>query len=75
MNMGEYILPKLNIYGIPIANKYLEGKLKNTLVRGWNRVWIFMDFNANKIKLKINYKILKNFLNRKKRVYLNLSMG
>ena len=47
MNKGEYILPKLNIYGIPIANKYLEGKLKNTLVRGWNRVWKFMDSKAN----------------------------
>ena len=44
VNKGESILPKLNTYGIPIANKYLEGKLKNTLVRGWNRVWKFMDF-------------------------------
>jgi len=34
MNLGAYILPKLNINGIPIANKYFEGKLKNTLVRG-----------------------------------------
>jgi len=34
MKMGEYILPKLNIYGTPIVNKYFEGKLKNTLVRG-----------------------------------------
>jgi len=32
--MGEYLLPKLNKHGIPIANKYLEGKLKNALVRG-----------------------------------------
>ena len=48
MKTGEYILPKLNIYGIPIANKYLEGKLKNALVRGWNRVWKFKDVKANK---------------------------
>ena len=41
------LLPKLNIYGTPIANKYFEGKLKNTLVRGWNRVWKFMDSKAN----------------------------
>jgi len=34
MKKGEYILPKLNTYGIPIANKYLAGKLKNALVRG-----------------------------------------
>jgi len=34
MKMGGYILPKLNINGTPIANKYFEGKLKNTLVRG-----------------------------------------
>jgi len=34
MKMGEYILPKLNSCGTPIADKYLEGKLKNTLVRG-----------------------------------------
>jgi len=47
MNLGGYILPKLNIYGIPIANKYHEGKLKNALVRGWNRVWKFIDVKAN----------------------------
>jgi len=43
MNIGEYILLKLNINGTPIANKYFEGKLKNTLVRGWNRVRKFVD--------------------------------
>jgi len=48
MNKGGYILPKLNTYGIPIVNKYLEGKLKNALVRGWNRVWKFADVKGNK---------------------------
>jgi len=34
MNMGGKLLPKLNICETPIVNKYFEGKLKNTLVRG-----------------------------------------
>jgi len=46
VKVGEYILPKLNILKIPIANKYFEGKLKNTLVREWNRVWKLADCKA-----------------------------
>jgi hypothetical protein len=30
---GDMILPKLNIGGKPIANKYCEGKMKRTLKR------------------------------------------
>ena len=32
--MGDKLLLKLNIYEIPIANKYYEGKMKRTLKRG-----------------------------------------
>jgi len=31
---GKLLLPKLNMCETPIVNKYFEGKLKNTLVRG-----------------------------------------
>ena len=31
--MGDKLLPRLNIYGKPIANKYCEGKMKRTLKR------------------------------------------
>jgi hypothetical protein len=34
MKKGGKLLPKLNICETPIVNKYFEGKLKNTLVRG-----------------------------------------
>jgi len=54
MKSGVYILPKLNIYGTPIVNKYFEGKLKNTLVRGWNRVWNFKDFKTNRGTFMVN---------------------
>ena len=47
VKMGAYILPKLNILRIPIVNKYFEGKLKNTLVREWNRVWKLADCKAD----------------------------
>ena len=61
MKSGVYILPKLNIYGTPIVNKYFEGKLKNTLVRGWNRVWNFKDFKTNggtfMVKRLSNHKV------------------
>jgi len=61
MNTGVYILPKLNTYGIPIVNKYHEGKLKNALVRGWNRVWTFADGKRNKKIFSANWVILKHF--------------
>ena len=32
--MGDILLPRLNIDGKPIANKYCEGKMKRTLERG-----------------------------------------
>jgi len=32
--MGDILLPRLNIYENPIANKYCEGKMKRTLERG-----------------------------------------
>jgi len=31
--MGDMTLPKLNIGGKPIVNKYCEGKMKRTLKR------------------------------------------
>ena len=31
---GDILLPRLNINGKPIANKYCEGKMKRTLERG-----------------------------------------
>ena len=31
---GDILLPRLNIDGKPIANKYCEGKVKRTLKRG-----------------------------------------
>jgi hypothetical protein len=31
--VGDIALPKLNIDGKPIANKYCEGKMKRTLKR------------------------------------------
>ena len=41
LNKGDNLLPRLNICGRPIANKYREGKLKSTLeresIRTWNR--------------------------------------
>ena len=37
--MGGNVLPKLNICGRPIANKYREGKVKRTLEKMWNSTW------------------------------------
>ena len=64
VNTGECILPKLNIYKKPIADKYFEGKLKNTLIREWNRVWKFMDCNANNfifsyLWIRLFFKLLR----------------
>ena len=34
LKSGDKLLPRLNIDGKPIANKYCEGKMKRTLKRG-----------------------------------------
>lgn len=39
LNKGGDYLPRLNISGKPIANKYREGKLKSTLKRESTRTW------------------------------------
>ena len=34
LKVGDKLLPRLNMYEKPIANKYCEGKMKRTLKRG-----------------------------------------